>query len=321
MPVLSLDQLVLRLNEVYHDLENQAYDHKHPDISEDEVPRWHRFGSELLADPRPAWNILDVGTGTGFVPRQLKEWLRPEDRFTCSDLSGAMLEECRRNLEQSGLACRIDLLKLDGKSIDLPDHSQDAVTINAVMHHLAKPEEMCAEIDRVLRPGGCVVIGHEPNRAHHARRLLVWNYWLVLPFADWKLFSYEVILRLGLFEALRKPLGRLVPELRRQNELVDIVNARLLAAGDIRKPLGAAEMSSLLDTNSPTAGGMHGERGFTREDFLAFLPGYGIVRCETYKHLNKIHPRRDWVKRYQDWLGKKFPEHGSSLFCSLRKPG
>ena len=321
MPALEREQLILRLNEVYHDLENQSYDGKHPDISDEEAPRWQRLGSRLLARPRGDWRILDIGTGTGFVPLQLLPGLGPGDIFTCSDLSAAMLEACRANLRQAGFPCAIDLLKLDGKHIDLPDASQDAVTINAVMHHLPDPEAMCREINRVLKPGGAVLIGHEPNSAHFRRALLVWNYWLVLPLADWKLFGYEMILKLGLFETLRVPLGRLLPELGRHNDLLRAVNARLLAEGAVDKALGAAELSSMLDAQSPTAGGRHEDRGFTREGFLAWFPGYAMEHCETYKHLNKIHPGRAWLKRYEDWLARRFPADGSSLFCCLRKPG
>lgn len=318
---LSRDALILKLNEIYHDLEHAAYDGKHPDILEVEVPRWRKVGLENLAGPRPAMDILDIGSGTGFVPLQLLDWLGPEDRLTCSDVSAVMLENCKANLMGAGLRADLRLLKLGGSTFDLPDHSQDLITVNAVMHHLPKPAETCLEIDRILRPGGRVVIGHEPTRTHLANRLLAWNYWLVLPIADPKLFGYEIILRLGLFEILRGPLGRWVPELERHNALLRAVNERLLKDGDIAAPLGAAKLSSLLDAQSPTAGGSHRDRGFARGDFATYFPGYVIGEFETYKHLNKIHPRYGWLRRYEDWLARRFPEDGSSLFCGLRKPG
>lgn len=319
MPTLPRDRLILRLNEIYHDLENRAYDGKHPDISDEEVPRWRRLGGEMLAGPRGAKDILDLGTGTGFVPLRLLEFLLPADRLTVADLSAEMLAACRANLEAAGAPCPIRTLKLDGERIDLPDASQDVVTVNAVMHHLADPALLCGEIRRVLRPGGSVLIGHEPNAAHFRRRFLAWNYWLVLPFADWKLFGYEIILRLGLFEALRGPLSRAVPELRRHNELLREVNEMLMAEGAIDRPLPAAELSSLLDAQSPTAGGLHADRGFTREGFQALFPGFDLEHCETYKHLNKIHPGAEWLRRYDGWLARRFPADGSSLTVRLRK--
>ena len=318
---LPRDRLVLRLNEIYHDLENREYDTKHPDIEEGEPERWRRAGSELVGGERPALDILDVGCGTGFVPLQWKDWLRPEDRLICADLSEAMLEACRANLEREGVRCRPRLLKLDGRAIDLPDGSLDVVTLNAVLHHVPRPESLCREIDRVLKPGGQVLIGHEPNRRHLAKKSLAWNYWLLLPFADWKLFGYEILLSLGWFEFLRKPLGRRIPELGRHNRLLDAVNARLLAAGDISKPLAAPELSALLDVHSPTAGGRHAERGFDFEDFTSGLfPGYRMESRESYQHLNKIRIRNGWLRRYQGWLEKRFPEDGACLSCRLRKP-
>lgn len=320
MAPASRDRLVLRVNEIYHDLENREYDGKHPDILEDEIQRWKRFGSRRLAGNRPAMDVLDLGCGTGFVPLQLKEWLGPEDRLTCADISAAMLEVCKSNLEAAGLPCRMTMAKLDGRGIPAADRSQDLVTVNAVMHHLSRPGDFCREIDRVLRPGGHVMVGHEPNRAHFAHRILAWNYWMLLPLADWKLFGYEILLRLGLFEPLRRPLEAVLPELRLHNRLMDAVNERLLAEGEIDSPLPAAGLSALLDANSPTAGGIHRERGFAREDFPALFPGYVLKEIETYKHLNKIHPEARWIKGYEGWLARRYPDHGSSLFCVLAKP-
>lgn len=315
-------RLVTRLNEIYHDLENAGYDGKHPDIEEEEAPRWRRFGSAALRRERGPWSVLDVGTGTGFVPLMLKESLRAGDRLLCADLSAAMLAACAANLARAGLPCAADFLKLDGTSLPVAAASQDLITVNAVLHHLAEPERLCGEIDRALRPGGRVLIGHEPNRPHYDRAFLRANIRLLMPLADFKLFAYETILRLGLFEALRRPLGRCVPELDRHNRLVDGVNARLLAEGAIAAPLGAAEMSSLLDANSPTAGGLRPGRGFSLEALQGYFPGYALEAWETYKHLDKIHvpARRRLLRRYEAWLARRFPGHGSSLFAVLRKP-
>ena len=317
---IQRERLVLKLNEIYHDLEGRGYDGKHPDILEEEIPRWRRFGSAALDGVRPIRRVLDIGSGTGFVPLQLKEWLRPGDTLTCSDLSGGMLDVCRSNLERAGLACALATLKLDGRTVGLPDRSQDIVTLNAVLHHLPDPRDLCRDIDRVLKPGGLVLIGHEPTRTHADSRLLAINYWLLLPLADIKLFAYELILRLGLFEILRRPLSRFVPELREYNDLLAAVNAELIASGTLTESLPAAEMSSLLDANSPNAGGPQKGRGFSRQVLSACFPGYTVEHCETYTHLGKMPLRRAWLRRYAAWLGKRLPESGANIFCALRKP-
>jgi ubiquinone/menaquinone biosynthesis C-methylase UbiE len=319
-PKATRGQLILALNEIYHDLENRGYDEKHPDILEDEIPRWRRIASAALSGERPAWKVLDIGSGTGFVPLRLKEWLRPGDLMTCSDLSAAMLDVCRANLEKAGLECGLATLKLDGGTIGLPDRSQDLITLNAVMHHLPDPDGFCREIDRILKPGGRVLIGHEPTHTYGDGKLLVLNYWLMLPIADFKQFCYELILRLGWFEFLRHPLGRLVPELKSHNELLREVNDRLVAKGLIPRPLSAATLSSLLDAQSPDAGGPQKGRGFSRKVYSGYFPGYRVEHCETYNHLHKIIVRKGWMRRYAAWLAERFPEDGSSIFCGLRKP-
>lgn len=313
-------RLILALNETWHDLENRAYDAKHPDILEEEIPRWDRILAGVLAGPRAPVRALDLGSGTGFVPLRLKGFLKEGDRLVCTDLSAGMLEVCRARVEAGGLRFGLDCLKLEGGNIAVPDASQDLVTANAVMHHLPDPAGTCREIDRILKPGGLVLIGHEPTRAYGGNAFLKASYWALSPLADAKQFAYEIILRLGWFEALRGPLGRFIPELEAHNRLIADLNARLRELGLIEGPLPADTVSSLLDAQSPDAGGPQAGRGFAFSDFEGYFPGYRPEIREAYTHLGKLRPRSLWMKRYEGWLARRFPEDGANLFCGLRKP-
>jgi hypothetical protein len=166
-----------------------------------------------------------------------------------------------------------------------------------------------------------VLAGHEPTRAYGESAFLAWNYWILSAGADPRQFAYEIILRLGWFEALRGPLGRYLPELEAHNRLVDETNARLMERGLLAAPLPADAMSSLLDAQSPNAGGPQTGRGFAFADFEGYFPGYRMEIRETYTHLGKLHPRAKWMKRYAAWLARRFPERGANLFCGMRKPG
>ena len=313
--------LILALNEIWHDLENRAYDAKHPDILEGEIPRWDRILAGALPAARGPVRVLDLGSGTGFVPLRLRGRLREGDRLTCTDLSAGMLEVCRANVAQGGLRFALECVKLEGPAIGVPDASQDLVTANAVMHHLPDPAATCREIDRILKPGGLVLIGHEPTRTYGESGFLAASYWALAPLAGFREFAYEIILRLGWFEALRGPLGRFLPELEAHNRLIADLNARLIAKGLIDSPLPAGTVSSLLDAQSPNAGGPQPGRGFALSDFEGYFPGYRIEIRETYTHLGKIRPRARWMKRYAEWLAARFPERGANLFCGMRKPG
>ena len=101
---------------------------------------------------RPEWTACDVGGGTGFVTAGLAPRVA---RVHLVDGSPAMLEAARRNLD--GVANVEFGLMVDGR-IPLPDAAVDAVFANMYLHHCADPAAAIAEMVRILRPGGRLVI-------------------------------------------------------------------------------------------------------------------------------------------------------------------
>lgn len=106
--------------------------------------------------------LLDYGCGTATLLRLLAPRLPNAVLLGC-DISAGMLEEARR-VWPAG-ADRPELSLQDGASTAVPEASCDFVVISAVLHHV--PVELrCdvyAEIHRVLRPGGHIVVfEHNP---------------------------------------------------------------------------------------------------------------------------------------------------------------
>src|SRR5688572_9766410 len=162
--------LVLRVNEVFHDVEGAAYADVHPEIFAGEAERWVSIArSEIAPLPRPM-RVLDVGCGTGFVAERVAPVLAGQDTFVCAVLSQAMLDACRNKLSAAAHACRFEFVKLDGRTLAQPDRSCDVVTMNSVLHHLPEPGAILREVDRVLKPGGRFIVAHEPNRRFYASR-------------------------------------------------------------------------------------------------------------------------------------------------------
>src|SRR5687767_4412561 len=104
-------ELVLRVNEIFHDLEGREYENRHPEIFKGESARWQQIGRHFLNSVRNhPFRLLDVGSGTGFVPLQLGPFLKESDGVVCSDLSAEMLRVCQQNLSAVGIPCRREFL-------------------------------------------------------------------------------------------------------------------------------------------------------------------------------------------------------------------
>jgi arsenite methyltransferase len=109
--------------------------------------------------------VVDLGAGAGLLG--LAAAARTDgpvhcvDLFVAKDLSGNTPERLRRNAEALGVADRVHLHVTDVRATGLPDASVDVVLSSLCLHNLGKASARAAaldEIDRVLRPGGTVVL-------------------------------------------------------------------------------------------------------------------------------------------------------------------
>jgi len=107
-----------------------------------------------LAQPRPGDEVLDIATGAGHTAMALAPHVR---RVTAYDITPEMLEETARNAAARGLANVVTRL---GAAEKLPfeDASFDIVTVRQAPHHFSDIRAALAEMARVVRPGGRVVI-------------------------------------------------------------------------------------------------------------------------------------------------------------------
>ncbi len=102
----------------------------------------------------PAERILEVGVGTGLA---LPHYL-PAKRVTGIDLSPEMLAVAERRVRE-GLAATVDgLHEMDAEAMSFPDASFDAAVAMFVASVVPNPRRMMAEIRRVVRPGGTILL-------------------------------------------------------------------------------------------------------------------------------------------------------------------
>jgi ubiquinone/menaquinone biosynthesis C-methylase UbiE len=105
-----------------------------------------------LLDPPPVGAILDAGGGTGRVA----QYLGGRSRLTVvADPSQKMLHYANR---KDALRC----VQSPGETLPFPSGFFDRVTIVDAFHHVNDQSRVAAELWRVLKPGGRIVI-EEPD--------------------------------------------------------------------------------------------------------------------------------------------------------------
>jgi phosphatidylethanolamine/phosphatidyl-N-methylethanolamine N-methyltransferase len=101
----------------------------------------------------PEAQVLDLGIGTGasldFYPRHA--------RIVGIDLSGGMLRECRKKLQQRRLA-PTQLLQANALELPFRDDAFDHVFISHVISVVSDPYRLITEAQRVSKPGTRIVI-------------------------------------------------------------------------------------------------------------------------------------------------------------------
>jgi len=121
-----------------------------------------------LANDRPSQRILEVGVGTGLsLP-----YFRADARVTGIDVSAEMLAKARRRVEQRGLKQVEALMEMDAEAMSFEDDSFDAVLALYVASVVPNPMRFAAEMRRVCRPGGTIVVVNHFTSENPAMRFI-----------------------------------------------------------------------------------------------------------------------------------------------------
>lgn len=306
-PDTAYRRLVLRVNELFHDLEGETYDSVHPEIFQNEVDRWDRILGERLSWKNSPMTLLDIGTGTGFVGDRLLPHLRDGDMLICADISEKMLQLTIPRLQIAKTGLIVKPLKMKDETLALPDDSVDMVMMNSVLHHIPDTRTFLLEINRVLRPDGYLIIGHEPNNRFF-RSILLTQFRTMQQMTPKRLAAL-FLKRIGLYK-------RVVAA--KENPLLKQINKALFDEGLIAEPLTHSDLSALIDVHSPTAGGIRKDEGFDPFKLMDAY-GYRTVLIETYNHLSKLSGRHALLRPYEWLLRQLLPKTGATFFLVTQK--
>ena len=117
-----------------------------------------RMGRRIIGsrqfDIRGMKSILDIGSGAGQLAEHLLRYSDRDARITCIDLAHTMLCRARRRLKSE----RPAYVAADCSALPFADASFDGATCGYVIEHVPDTRAGLAEIARVLKPGGRLLL-------------------------------------------------------------------------------------------------------------------------------------------------------------------
>jgi demethylmenaquinone methyltransferase/2-methoxy-6-polyprenyl-1,4-benzoquinol methylase len=117
---------------------------------------WRRRAVSKLA-PAPASSYLDLGCGTGDIALEIVRQ-SPESKVTGIDPSEGMIAVGRTKIHAAGLEKAISLVLGDVLDLQYDDNSFDGAITSFCIRNVTDRPRGLAEIYRVVRPGGLLVI-------------------------------------------------------------------------------------------------------------------------------------------------------------------
>ncbi|MCU0430465.1 MAG: bifunctional demethylmenaquinone methyltransferase/2-methoxy-6-polyprenyl-1,4-benzoquinol methylase UbiE [Cytophagaceae bacterium] len=116
---------------------------------------WRRAAIREVSKEKPQL-ILDVATGTADLA--IAAMKATPKKVIGVDISDQMLEIGRKKITKLGLDEKIELLSGDSEQLQFPDNNFDAVIVSFGVRNFENLEKGLSEINRVLKPGGKLVV-------------------------------------------------------------------------------------------------------------------------------------------------------------------
>jgi demethylmenaquinone methyltransferase/2-methoxy-6-polyprenyl-1,4-benzoquinol methylase len=137
--------------------------------------RWRERAAEMAAIG-PGSRVLDVATGTGDLALELAGRVSPAGEVLGSDFSEAMLDRARAKAGRLPDSLRPRFEWADAMSLPYPDDAFDSATVGFGARNFDDLAQGLAEMARVVRPGGRVVVLEitTPTRAPLSLFYRVW---------------------------------------------------------------------------------------------------------------------------------------------------
>jgi len=297
-------RLVERINEIYHDLENKVYDSRHVNMDDLECDFWERVAKNQLAGKEPLV-CLDYGTGTGLVPVILGPYLKQDDTVICADISSEMLKVCERKISEHSFKPGFSFVKIDGIKVPLEDKSVDIITVNSVLHHLYDLKAFSKECRRILKPGGLLIVSHEPASGNDVPFLCSF----VRSLAKILLKPKSVFVKLAQTcpfaeKSMRKVLNKTCQGYSKRNKMLSDIAKQIKREGLIDVELRGVEIQQVVDFQT--------QKGFNKNKIKDVFPHFKIIEWTTYNYLG-FYRNNFLFKIFDKFIRNHWPNSGKNF--------
>jgi len=152
--------------------------------------------------------VLDLAGGTGDIAALLHPVVGETGEVVVGDINAAMLDVGRDRLTDRGLVAGLRWAQLNAERLPFPDNSFDAVTMAFGLRNVTDKDQALADICRVLKPGGrLLVLEFSKVQSEAFGKLYDSHYFKVLPRLG-QLFAGDADSYRYLAESIRKHPGQ-----------------------------------------------------------------------------------------------------------------
>jgi len=176
---------------------------------------WKRFAVEL-SGVREGSRVLDVASGSGDLAAAFARRVGPSGQVWMTDINAAMLEVGRDKLIDHGISPPLALC--DAEKLPFRADTFDCVSVAFGLRNMTRKEAALAEMTRVARPGGRVIV------------LEFSKPWKPLTRA-YDAYSFNILPKLGKYVARDEAAYRYLAESIRMHPDQETLKAMMQSAG------------------------------------------------------------------------------------------
>ena len=170
----------------------------------------------LVADVREGYNVLDIAGGTGDLALAFSKKVGKSGQVLHTDINEAMLRTGRDRLLDAGVA--LPTLVCDAEKLPFVSNHFDVVSVAFGLRNMTNKEAALAEMSRVLKPGGKLMVLEFSKVAKPLKKAYDW-------------YSFKVLPRLGKLVAGDDSSYRYLAESIRMHPAQEELKAMMLKGG------------------------------------------------------------------------------------------